>query len=180
MTAGGAATHRAFPSIFRRPGLRFLSHPVPAAHISIPCRKAHRSNRRATGFPCSTPSRYGLAGCRLSPGNGGVLTPASRAADATCRNRTGTSLKPPTPAVREPKANESSSTVHFRSPIQTFPSPVARRQVDATTSAFPQASHLVVTNDARHGGHGPLGHWPGSYATSRRAPPPNHITTENV
>ena len=158
MTAGGAVSYRAFPSIFRYPGVCFLSHPVPAAHISILYRTAHRCHRRATGFPCSTHSSYSLAGCRLSPGNGGVLTPALRAADATCRNLTDVFLKPPILAIRGPKANESSSTVHLRSPIQTFPSPIAHRQVDATTSAFPQASHLVVTNDARHGGDGPIGH----------------------
>lgn len=66
----------AFPSAFRRPGVRFLSHPVPATHISAPYGHAHRPSRRVTGFPCSTHSRYDLAGCRLSPEGGGVLAPS--------------------------------------------------------------------------------------------------------
>src|SRR5699024_6807404 len=114
VTAGGAVWYRAFFSIFRYPGICFLSHPVPAAHISILYRTAHRCHRRAKGFPCSTHSSYSLAGRRLSPGNGGVLTPASRAADATCRNLTGASLKPPLLAIRGPKANESSRSEERR------------------------------------------------------------------
>ena len=88
----------------------------------------------------------------FSPGNGGVLAPASHAAGATCRDLTGVFLKPPILAIRGPKANESSSTVHLRSPIQTFPSPVVHRQVDATTSAFPQLrTSSFPTEHARWG-----------------------------
>lgn len=76
--------------------------------------------------------------------------------------------------------NEGSSTVHLRSPIQAFPLPTRRRQTDDELRLLPWASHPVVTNDARHGGDGPAGHWPEVHAAPARAPPPIHAVTESV
>jgi hypothetical protein len=148
---------RAFPSAFRRPGVHFLSHPVPATHISAPYGHAHRPSRRVTGFPCSTHFRYDLAGCRLSPEGGGVLAPSPL--PLSCHLPDLPRLALATPDICQTEGlnvNEESTTVHSRSPIQAFPLPARSRQTDDELRLLPRASHPVVTNDARHGGDGPL------------------------
>lgn len=171
----------AFPSAFRRPGVRFLSHPVPATPISVPLRAR----------PPALPARDGVSVFHTLQTRPGRVPSIPRGRWCP-RIESLTSLMPPAgPSPAGPchprhlpteglNVNEGSSTVHLRSPIQAFPLPTRRRQTDDELRLFPWASHPVVTNDARHGGDGPAGHWPELHAAPVRAPPPIHAVTESV
>lgn len=63
------------PAAFRRAGVRFLDHPVPATDVSFPHGRPTRTRSwTLTGFPRSACARPDREGCLLNPG-ATVLTP---------------------------------------------------------------------------------------------------------
>ena len=152
-TAGGAELPTRFPVAFRRTGVGFLGHPVPAKRFSRPYgRPTESSASAATGFPRSACARPGRGGCRLCSGGGGVHATGQMPPIAACRFPTA-SPAPRYCTIAGVHPDEAFPAVHSRSPVR--PSPHLRTP-DGTESAwaFPPAPHPAVTGGARQGGDG--------------------------
>lgn len=148
---------RGVPVAFRRTGIGFLGHPVPAGELSLP-----------HGRPTSPPKRPGPR--RGSTFHTHEQRPGwvpSRPRGRRCpRDRYGILRSPPaasqrhgpcTPVPLPPSGaqrNEASSRVHSCSPVRSSPClwpPGGARAL----GLLPGASHPAVTSDARPGGDRP-------------------------
>lgn len=138
---------------------RFLDHRVPlgccislATDLLSYGRSPIFHRQSPSGFPRSARVRCDWGGCRLYSG---VLVSSYRPGEmpVSCMCEKDHMILthyhrlcyPSSPVTL---ANEASSTIHSRSPVQSFPSPV---QADGLPSPWtlPWASHFAVTSDAR-------------------------------
>ena len=117
-----------FPVAFRRTGIRFLGHPVPAEVIRFP--HGQRTRRR-----CRRPDLNGVAVFRTSQTRPGWVPPIPRDRRCSLAGVGSTDQRLPHPSGRSctllehPTCRahdyEASSGVHSRSPVRSSPSPVA-------------------------------------------------------
>ena len=122
------------------------------------CAHCRRREPTSLGLPRSTLVRYDWRRCALYSGVGCL---AAGQLSVPAHDPVLPSLLATIPAIG---IHEASSSVHSRSPIQSFPN-LESADGSHAPSAFPRASHLAVTSNARRDREQAMRHMPGSRST---------------
>ncbi len=135
--AGAGASGSRFPGAFQPPAFasRVILRPLGSCTFLTSGLPADSACRTPSGLSRSAWSRYSRGGCRLNPGDGGVLPTGRWTPVGTCR-LTG--------------RHRRFTRVH----PSALPQPVIPGR-NGDPWAFPRAPHPAVTRSARQGGNSP-------------------------